>query len=105
MHLDIRCNRALISDPGRTGPQGARQGGIMVMVRKGNKWKLKEVLYDPAGTAFGLFGEGVSQTENSIVGGTDTLLYPLYYGLFGISPAIPGAAFLNNGKALVFKKK
>lgn len=103
LHVAIKNDTVLIPDTGRTGPKGERQGGIMVFRLEDGKWKQTKVIYDPNGEAFGLFGEGVSLTKKYIVGGTDTLLWPILANTyFSIPPVIPLPP--QPSKTLIFKR-
>jgi len=102
-HLALYDDTALISDPCRSGHQGARQGGILVFTLGDKRWHRQKVLIDRKGTAFSFFGEGVALSRKHAFGGTDQFLLSNLYNSLHILPAIPPGA--QPEKVIVFKKK
>ena len=104
LHLDVHDNIAAIGDPGRTGPQGPRQGGILIFHAKNGKWRRKHVVYDPQGQSYDYFGEGVSLTKTHLVGGTDDIFFQIVGTEVGLTfpPVVLNP--LKANKAVVFKK-
>lgn len=70
INIDIDGNTAIISDPGRTGPNGDYQGGALVFKLKQGTWEQVATLMDAKGENYSFFGGAVSIGGNRIaVGG------------------------------------
>jgi hypothetical protein len=88
VNVALRGRVALISDPARTGPAGAAQGAILRYGRQSSGWEREETLFDPAGQAGDLFGNGLELDDRVIFGGTGNSVASLYLRLFFSPPLL-----------------
>lgn len=102
-HFALHDDVVLVPDPARAGPTGnPHQGGIIVLQYNGHRWVPKKTIYDPHGVANDFFGAGVSLSQEYIIGGNDTLFFPLFFANL-ITPAVPDGT-LPGGKVLIFQR-
>jgi len=86
--VTLSGNTALIGDPGRTGPNGPSQGGVLVYKNEGGTWVQKQVLYDPNGKPFSFFGASASKSGKYIFAGSDIFALQKLLSALG-NPLLP----------------
>jgi hypothetical protein len=96
VNVALRGRVALISDPAHTGPAGAAQGAILRYGRQSGGWEREENLFDPAGQAGDLFGNGLELHDRAIFGGTGNSVASLYLRLFFSPPLLSFAPTAPN---------
>ena len=105
----LRGKCALVGDPVRTGPLGARQGAVLIYQLKEDKWKHTGTRYNTFGEApFSCFGSSISMGQDHVIVGQNPTNNLFFDALFNLAPLSPyfagGQGNTPTGKAVIFKR-